>query len=238
MLVGIIGFGAVGKWVAEWIERTEGFELTAILDAVKKSHEKLTTDVDEFLSRKMDVVVEAASQDAVKVYAERIIESGRHLIVLSVGAFADAEFFQRIREACMKTGKKVFIASGAIAGLDAIYSASELVEEVVITTRKNWRQFGRRGVVFEGYASEAATRFPKNLNVAIALSIAAGMEARVRLVGDDVEENIHEIVARGRFGEINIRIKNLPMEDNPKTSYLAALSVTRILRNLKGGVVV
>ncbi|AAB89415.1 aspartate dehydrogenase [Archaeoglobus fulgidus] len=236
MLVGLIGYGAIGKFLAEWLERN-GFEIAAILD-VRGEHEKMVRGIDEFLQREMDVAVEAASQQAVKDYAEKILKAGIDLIVLSTGAFADRDFLSRVREVCRKTGRRVYIASGAIGGLDAIFSASELIEEIVLTTRKNWRQFGRKGVIFEGSASEAAQKFPKNLNVAATLSIASGKDVKVRLVADEVEENIHEILVRGEFGEMEIRVRNRPMRENPKTSYLAALSVTRILRNLKEGLVV
>ncbi len=208
MLVGLIGYGAAGKFLAKWLEEN-GFEIAAIYD-LKGEHEKMVRSFDEFLQRKMNIVVEAASQQAVKEYAERILNAGIDLIVLSTGAFADKEFLEKIKKICKEKNRRVYLASGAIGGLDAIYSALDHVEEITLTTRKNWRQFGKKGVIFDGFASEAARKFPKNLNVSATLSVAANKDVKVRLIADDVEENVHEIHARGNFGELEIRVKNSP----------------------------
>ena len=47
-----------------------------------------------------------------------------------------------------------------------------------------------------------------------------------------VDRNVHEIVAEGAFGDAYIRIRNVPSPDNPATSYLAALSILVLLRDL------
>ena len=53
-----------------------------------------------------------------------------------------------------------------------------------------------------------------------------------------VERNIHEIFANGEFGEIYIRVNNVPSPDNPATSYLAALSILTLLRDLEDPLVI
>lgn len=42
----------------------------------------------------------------------------------------------------------------------------------------------------------------------------------------------HEILVTGEFGEIEIKITNLPSPENPATSYLAALSLITLLNDL------
>ncbi len=44
--------------------------------------------------------------------------------------------------------------------------------------------------------------------------------------------------AEGVFGDIYIRVNNLPSPDNPATSYLAALSILSLLNNLEEPLVV
>lgn len=146
----------------------------------------------------------------------------------------------------------MIIPSGAIGGLDAIKSARVgRIREVVIRNIKppqglegapfivrnkiDLKSFTRPTQIYEGFADEAAREFPKNLNVTVALSLAGiGPEkTRVILIVDPAAtRNTHEISARGDFGEVQFTVAGLPSPDNPKTSYLASLSVIATLRQL------
>ena len=53
-----------------------------------------------------------------------------------------------------------------------------------------------------------------------------------------LERNVHEISVEGDFGEISIQVKNVPSPDNPATSYMAALSILTLLKNLENPLVV
>lgn len=74
---------------------------------------------------------------------------------------------------------------------------------------------------------------PANSNVAATIALAGvGMrDTRVKLTVDPATtRNTHRIHARGRFGEFTIELNGYPLESNPKTSTLAALSVVRACR--------
>lgn len=249
MRVGIIGCGSIGSFVAEWLSKANDFELVSIFDidyekALKLS-EKLKVNaarnIDEFLEKDMDIVIEAASQQAVLEYTEKILRSGKDLIVLSVGAFADNEFYKRIKNLATKLGRRIIIPSGALAGVDAIRAVADYIDKVVLTTRKSPSSFGvcKKDIIFKGNAREAVKLFPRNLNVGATLGITVGFDkVEVIAISEEVNENIHEIIAKGKFGEIRIIVKNRRMEYNPRTSYLAALSVIKTLENLKSPIVI
>jgi len=96
-----------------------------------------------------------------------------------------------------------------------------------------------RTEVFKGLARDCIKLYPKNINVAVALGLAAGREADVELSVDPaLERNVHEISVEGDFGEISIQVKNVPSPDNPATSYMAALSILTLLKNLENPLVV
>jgi len=195
----------------------------------------------EFLSTPVDLVVEAASADAVRSYAEAVVSSGRDMVILSVGALMDRDLRERLKAASRATGSRVILPSGAIGGLDVLKAASTAgLEEVVLTTTKNPKSLPgdtpitEKTLLFEGDAEEAVKRFPRNINVAASVALASEANVTVRIVADPkVRANTHQLKARGAFGEMTLTISNVPSPDNPRTSYLAALSVIRTIQGMQ-----
>ena len=71
-----------------------------------------------------------------------------------------------------------------------------------------------------------------NINVAATISIACQRDIDVKIIVDPkVDRNVHEITARGDFGEFKTTTMNYPCSANPKTSMLAALSAIRLLKS-------
>jgi len=229
------------------------FEKSQYLVSKLFSKPRIAKTFDELIeANDLDLVIEAASQGAVTQYASKVLKAGKDLMVMSVGALVDSELREEIRRSAHSTGKKVYIPSGAIAGLDGIKAAViGRVNHVTLTTRKppvgligapyfkqikmNPNELKEPKVIYEGSALEACRLFPANVNVAAAISLAGiGLEkTRVRVVVDPtIRRNIHEISVKGEFGELRVRTKNVPSPDNPKTSYLAALSAIATLRKI------
>ena len=91
--------------------------------------------------------------------------------------------------------------------------------------------------LYEGPANEAVRLFPANVNVAATLSMAGlGTEnTKVTIIADpELKLNVHEIEIKGDFGEANLTVKNVPHPENPRTSYLAALSALETIRRAFG----
>jgi aspartate dehydrogenase len=258
--VGLIGLGAVGSEVLRLI-RGGGAGSATIVAALVRHVDEHTPDPyvcvvgtsDELIAHSPDVVVEAAGQAAVRAHAEAILTAGIDLLILSVGALADDALLHRLERAAIQGGAQIQTCSGAVAGLDGIASAAVIgLDSVTHTIRKppgalldkgeamKLMRSGGELELYAGPAREATRRFPKNLNAVAAVSFAGlGLDrTSVRLIADAaVHSNIHNIVAVGAFGRLEIRVENVP-SDNPKTSRLVAPSVVNALRRYRQTTVV
>jgi aspartate dehydrogenase len=242
--VGIIGCGAIGALIAEAVEKRivecDGLILydcdSNRSEAFRNSLDVPVTVVqsfDEMIGLKPVVIVEAASVQAAKDYVPRILAKNIDLIVMSVGALLELNVKSR----------KLHVPSGAIGGLDALASASLVgINEVILTTRKSPKVLDMSNreekVAYEGSAEEAVRRFPREMNVAARLALAAGSDkVKVRVISDPkVYKNVHEVSVKWKYGDMLLRFSNDPHPDNPKTSALAAWSAIRMLKDILEGI--
>ncbi len=259
--VGLLGCGTIGSQLAIAVDtgKVANASLISLFDIINTnslnlrsrlaSNPNVHSDFGNFISSDMDIVVEAASQDAVRRFGKDILQAGKDFMIMSVGALADETFLSELKQIALRKDCKIYIPTGAIAGIDAIRSVRHLLESVILTTTKNPMALAdapffktgnikidaikEKAVVYQGSASEAVKAFPANINVAAVLSLA-GVGAnmtKVKIVADpEATTNKHEIVARGSFGEIHITVNNVPSPENPKTSFLAVLSAIECLR--------
>ncbi|MFQ6059846.1 MAG: aspartate dehydrogenase [Thermoplasmata archaeon] len=264
MKVSIIGSGFIGSTIAKALENMEEIETVFMVDKYKERVRELAkscknvrfvADLSSVI-RKTDLVVESASQEAVRQYAPKVLESGRDLIVLSVGAFVDQDFWNRCKLLAKQNNCRIYIPSGAICGIDGLKAASiGRIDEIVLisykppSALKDVEYLKRRGVdldaieratvVFNGHAQDAVRYFPKNINVAATISLAGeGFEkTRIRIVADpNIKRNIHRVIVKGEFGEMECNARNLPSMENPRTSILAALSAISTVKKIVGNV--
>ena len=204
-------------------------------------------DASEMIAVEPDVVIEAAGHEALRAIGPAVVASGADLIVAAVGALADEDFADTLREAA-RDGGRVIVPPGAVAGLDGLVAArSAGLERVTYSSYKPphaWRGTRAEKIVdldhaddevvfFTGSAREAALHFPQNANVGAAVSIAGlGMdETRVRLISSrKVDDPLGVIEAEGGFGRFRFECLAKASPSNPKTSAITADSLLACAR--------
>jgi aspartate dehydrogenase len=199
--VAIGGFGAIGKVVAEALDRgsdgrgIEGLKLAAVsardtarAEAAMAGFAKPVPVVPlDRLWEAADIVVECAPAAYLRDVAEPTLANGRTLVTLSCGALLDN--FDLV-ELARSHGGRILVPTGALLALDAVQAAAlgGGISSVQMITRKPpdgldgapylvERQVRVAGLtearlVFTGSAREAARGFPANVNVAAALAMA------------------------------------------------------------------
>jgi len=248
--VGIVGMGVIGTHVAKAIDNgIPGVKLAGVNVRSKASAGAFQTFALAELIERANLIVEAATQHALREFGPAVLEAGRHLMVLSVGGLVGVlDEWARLAEA---RGCRILVPSGAIAGLDAVKGAREGgIASVTMETRKPPRGLAgapyvvERGIdldaireetlIFEGPASLAVKAFPANVNVVAALSLAGVGPERTRIKLFAVPgqtRNQHRILVEGEFGSLRVEVENVPSE-NPRTGKLSYLSAIAMLREM------
>ena len=258
MKVGIAGFGAIGRPVAESLDRgIDGLELVAVS---ARDHEKATSRMARLqtvvpvvtpaeLADLCEIVVECVPKDAFMQIAAPALKAGRILVTVSgAGILANPDVVDLARAG----GGRIILATGALLGLDAVRAAAEgTIESARMITRKPPNSLAgapyleQHGIsvddldqplkVFEGSAREGAVGFPANVNVAAALGLAGigPDETRLEIWADPaLDRNTHAIEIEADSARFRMTIENVPSPENPGTGKITALSVLATLRGL------
>jgi aspartate dehydrogenase len=263
--VGLVGCGTIGTQLALAIEsgNIANASLLGLFDIVNsnakslksklKSNPELYADSEGLINSSSDIIIEAASQQAVREFGKPIVEANKDIMIMSVGALADTTFLAELLElaAVTKGRSRIYVPTGAIAGIDAIRTVRNHLDSLMLTTTKSPKALAgapffetsevslenitKITAIYEGSAAEAVKLFPANVNVAAVLSLAGigADKTKVRIVVDpQATTNQHEIMATGSFGDIKITVNNVTSPGNPKTSFLAILSAIECLRSI------
>lgn len=247
----LIGCGYLNEIVANALKAgyLPEYELIAVLgrdynralEFAKRHGCKACADIDELVAMKADFTAEAASVKAIQEYGEKIISSGSNLVVLSIGAFADREFYERIKNTASQNKRRVYIASGAVGGFDVLRTAA-LMSPITASigaqkapdSLKNTPLFAddllaitEPRQVFSGTTKEAIAILPTKVNVAIATALASTGP-------DNTTMNIKAVPGfKGDEYKIEIEGEEVHAELNiySRTSAIAAWSVVEVLQN-------
>ena len=258
MRVGIVGLGTIGRALCQAIDRGE--VKVQLVGVATRHHERAQPflrelchrppllSLDELVSRS-ELVIEAATREALEAIAPCTLRQGKDLMVLSVGGLLDHDDWTALAR---QMGSRILVPSGAIVGLDGIKGATiGHITSLTMTTRKppkalagapfvvehqiDLDRFTEATLIFEGSAREACRGFPANVNISAALSLAGIGADRTRLrilVDPQGTRNVHDIEVVGEFGRFSIHLENEPSETNPRTGKLTYLSTLAMLKTL------
>lgn len=256
--VAIGGLGTVGTVVAQRLDAgIDGLTLAAVsardrgraVQRVAALRRPVPVLALAELADVADVVIECAPASVFAEVAEPTVKAGRIFMPISVGTLLS---HWHVVGLAANHGARIIVPSGALLGLDAVRAVAEgEIHSVRMITRKPPRSLAgspyveQHGIelngikqplkVFEGTAREGALGFPANVNVAAALGLAGIGVDRTQLeiwADPTVDRNTHNIVVEADSARFELKIENVPTEQNPRTGKTVALSVIATLRRL------
>src|SRR5436305_200920 len=141
--IGIVGCGTIGRALLNAVyDGRVSMRVAGITSRTESSaREFLSTlkNPPRYLPQKeliagSDLIVEVAGGAVVPSLAREVFAAGKDLMVISAGALLD---YPEIMEQSRQSGCRLYVPSGAIAGLDGIKSACVgQITHVTMTTRK------------------------------------------------------------------------------------------------------
>jgi len=261
MRIGFIGYGTIARELTARLAGEDAPCAVAALvspramarvaegvvldEPLARAQGHVCADTRSLLAWAPDLIVECAGHDGVTAHVPTCLAAGVEVVVVSVGALADAELERRVRGAAKKGGAHLRLPAGAIGGLDLLGAlAVGGLESVVyrgIKPPAAWCDtpaeesldlgaLSAPATFFDGDAREAARRFPKNANVAATLALhGVGFEdTHVTLVADPAAPgNVHEIEVRAASGDFTLRSVGRAASGNARTSLTTVYSVLR-----------
>jgi len=256
--IGIVGCGAIGEGVALFVDRE--LKSKAVISALAERDNKKALrlkkrlksspkilDIDSLI-KKVDLVIEVASQEAAEYVLKKGIAAAKSIVILSMGALLKN---RPLLKRAQKKGVKIYVPSGAVCGVDGLRALGlGKIRKVSLITSKpprgflgvdylrkkgiNVRNLRKEKTIFKGTVKEAIKNFPKNINIAATLLFASGFcDVEVCIKADPkVKRNTHRIEIDAKEARLSINIENVPSKRNPKTSTLTILSTQDLLKRI------
>jgi len=251
----LIGYGAISQMLFEvFADKKPPIDIVGVLVREGRAKETqkqvgrkvaVVESLKVLLKLKPDIVVEAASQQAVKDWGETILKKGIDLMVIATGAYGDPKLWKKHRAAAAKNGARLRLPSGAIAGLDGLLAMRlgklEKVKYTSIKPPHAWSgtpaetDFDLPSIkvpttIFKGTPADAGRLYPKNANLAVTVALCgAGLDrTEIELVADPTlppGTNASRLEVVADSGEMNMHRLGRAMPDNPKTGVLTALTM-------------
>jgi len=256
--IGLIGCGAIGEGVSLFLDKNlqDVAFLYALADIDKEKAERLQKrllsspricDIDALI-KEVDLVIEAASAEAVKIILEKTLLYKKDVVIVSVGGLiSNISLLKEVK----KERINIYVPSGAVCAVDGIGALGlGNINKLSLTTSKPPRgligaaylkdknidlsNLEEEKVVFKGSVEEAIKYFPKNINVAATLFLASSFEnIEVSIKADPkLKRNVHHITVDAEEAKLSMSIENIPSKLNPKTSALTALSIQSLLKKI------
>ncbi len=181
--LGLIGCGRIALPVLQAVEegRLPGWVVASVLARERRpvgaGELACATDIEQFLTGRPDLIIEAAGPAALAAHGVQALGAA-DVWTVNGSALADARLYADLQEAGRRSGHRLRLVAGAIAGLDGVAMASVDPQAILQIDVDLPPGEGRAGSRFSGTVRDGAALFPDGVNVAVAAALAGpGLDA-------------------------------------------------------------
>lgn len=180
--VNLIGQGAIGATVADWLRTAAGFHLQGVIRRGQ----------DDW--HPADLCIDTAGPGALRAFGPRLLQQGP-LWTVGAAALIDPVFRQDMQAAAQSSGHRLRLFTPWISG-PGLATQSQATHLHITQSAPHLGP--TPGLLFEGPLAKAAHRFPDHLNTATAAALTGpGVEATtIRLISTAEDYAPHRITAR------------------------------------------
>jgi aspartate dehydrogenase len=140
------------------------------------------------------------------------------VLPFTLTVLSDETVEKTVLDACVKSGKRLFVPHGALVGLDGIAAGKDVLSAVTIKTTKTPKSLGLKddqiGEVYNGPTRGCCHRFSRNSNVhaAVALSGLGFDRTRSSIIADPAATTMSHVVSvEGDGLAWSIEVKSVPV---------------------------
>lgn len=254
--IGLFGSGKLTKIIVNCYKKglLEGYEIVGCYSKTFSHSKEISQSLNispcetfnDLLDRKLDYLVEATNPNAAKEIMIKTLERNVNIILLSIGALANNEFYKKVNDTAKINNVKIHIASGAISGFEVLRTARIMgLTKSKLTNTKGPKALSKSSlykesmeqndtIAFEGSAYEAIQNLPTGINVGVATALATRgvhdteilIQTKPGYIGDSQCIDI----------ECGEEIK-AHLDVYSRTSDIAGYSVVALLQNLNSSIV-
>ena len=197
MRIGLIGYGFIGRFIADRIQASDGrFEIAFIHNRsagalADLDPALLLDDPGKADTRNPDLIVECAHPDITVRFGESFLRCADYM-PFSVTALADDALRARLLACAQERSTRVLLPRGALLGGNELLSRAGRWTSVRITFRKHpdnidfadsglkRERIDGETVIYEGSVRGIARLYPRNVNTMVACALVSDRSRRVR----------------------------------------------------------
>ena len=213
----VVGAGKIGTPVINWLDRSEEWEVTAVLTRSGTAHPASSTNLQVLTERSADVVLDLSGPEFLKKNGLLALAHSDVWTINGTALVAD-DIRAALAERARTSGHTLRVLVGALPGASTVAAHAQARGTLQIVL-----EHPRIEQSFDGTLADAAEVFPNSVNFAAALALAGPGVENTRMTVQPSQDMVLTLKSESQMGTLTVtRSLDLP---NPSGLHPIAATV-------------